>query len=353
VHIDRHIGIQEFKNDMALTDEEIATIVRWADSGAPLGDMADLPPAIEWPDGRDWLLEAVYGRPPDLVVQTPPYTVSANGLDHWWMPEVEVTEEMLDRPRYIMANETRPSSPHGQQVTHHANSNISNYGVGKPYDIYPHDTGQLLSPGDVVGFNVHYYPIGEEVTDDVVEVGLWFYPEGEEPKLATRGDRSFRSFRTLGGERVQELVLPPHGHQVLQGFHVLNTPARIHSFRGHMHLLGSGMSMEAIYPDGRAEMLSKIGNWQHNWHTTFLYEDHVMPLLPKGTVIVITAWYDNSASNPNNPDPDQWVVFGRRTVDEMSHAWVGITYIEDEEYFEALVAERDREMQIASGGGGE
>ena len=56
------------------------------------------------------------------------------------------------------------------------------------------------------------------------------------------------------------------------------------------------------------------------------------PLLPKGTILKITSWYDNTSANPNNPDPNQWVGFGDRTVDEMGHAWVNITYMSDEDY---------------------
>jgi len=111
--------------------------------------------------------------------------------------------------------------------------------------------------------------------------------------------------------------------------------------------------MEAVYPDGRVEVLGKAG-WHPAWHITYMYEDHVAPLLPQGTVLIITAWYDNTANNPWNPDPDTWVVHGRRTGDEMSHMWVGISYYNDEE-FASLVAERERlleDMGMTTAGGG-
>jgi hypothetical protein len=53
----------------------------------------------------------------------------------------------------------------------------------------------------------------------------------------------------------------------------------------------------------------------------------------------VTAWYDNTRGNKNNPDPDQWVGYGDRTVDEMAHAWMNVEYLTDDEY-KALVAER-------------
>ena len=72
---------------------------------------------------------------------------------------------------------------------------------------------------------------------------------------------------------------------------------------------------------------------------TYIYEDEVQPLLPKGTVLMFHSQFDNTASNPINPDPDQWVLFGARGVDEMSHGWVGMTPLTQEEY-ERLAAQR-------------
>ena len=162
---------------------------------------------------------------------------------------------------------------------------------------------------------------------------------------------SWSSQRGLGsaegrgrGLTVQQVVLPPHGRAVTQGFHVLQENTRIHSCRGHMHLRGASQSMEAIFPDGHSEILCKV-NWNGEWHINYLFEDHVMPLLPKGTVLILTAWYDNTAANPVNPDPDQWVIFGRRSADEMSHMWIGATYLSDED-FEYLKAQRQQRLAL-------
>jgi hypothetical protein len=57
----------------------------------------------------------------------------------------------------------------------------------------------------------------------------------------------------------------------------------------------------------------------------------------------VTAWYDNTRANKNNPDPDQWVGYGDRTVDEMAHAWMNVVYFNDEEY-KALQAERKAKL---------
>ena len=358
-HVDRNIGIQEFKNDVSLSEEEIATIAAWVDAGAPMGHPADAPPPIEWPSGRDWRLESMLGRPPDIIVRSDPFDVPAQGLDQWWTPVTPI--DGLDGPRWVLANETKPSEL-GRRVTHHGNTSVrrtvdgeetragfSNFGIGKPYDIYPENTGMLVQPGDDLSWNLHYYPVGTAVADDQVEVGLWLYAEGEEPLFATAGDQSFSSYRS----RDQEMVIPPNSRQITQGIHVLQTNARIHSFRVHEHLIGTGQSLEAVFPDGRVEILGKAG-WHPSWHITYLYEDHVAPLLPKGTVLIVTAWYDNTENNPWNPDPDTWVMHGRRTGDEMSHMWIGISYFDDTQ-FEYLVAERERvleELGVATAGGG-
>jgi hypothetical protein len=99
------------------------------------------------------------------------------------------------------------------------------------------------------------------------------------------------------------------------------------------------MTMEAILPSGQTQMLSHVSNFQFNWHNSYVYMDDAAPLLPKGTIIRITAWHDNTAANAANPDPNVWVGYGDRTVDEMAHAWVNVTYMADSD-FEAEVAAR-------------
>ena len=354
-HIDRDVGIQEFKNDASLSDAQSQTVAQWVDGGALEGDPSKAPPAPVIPSESDWRLEAQFG-PPDLIIRSTPFSMAAVGLDNWWTPEITI--EGISGPRWIMANETRPSFPQGRKVVHHANttltpagaergSGLTNFGIGKPYDIYPENTGQLVNPGDKLAFNIHYYPYGEPVVDDVVEVGLWFFPESVTPRFATEGDVQWDSQRSVSVDgatyTAQQLVIPPHGTLTTQGIQVLDQPTRIHSCRGHMHFRGSSQQLEAVYPDGRTEVLCRV-NWNSHWHITYLFEDDVMPLLPKGTVLLVTAWYDNTANNPVNPDPDQWVIFGRRTGDEMSHMWIGTTYLSDEDY-EFL--ESQRELKIA------
>jgi hypothetical protein len=107
---------------------------------------------------------------------------------------------------------------------------------------------------------------------------------------------------------------------------------RVENFQPHMHLRGKAMSMEAILPDGKTEMLSFVDDFEFNWHVNYVYTPEVAPLLPKGTILRFTSWHDNTSANRYNPDPNQWVGWGDRTVDEMAHAWVNITYMDDADY---------------------
>ena len=355
-HLDRTVGIQAYDNEASLTDEEITTIVAWVDGGTLRGDDADMPGPPELAEGGAWQLEEQLGRPPDMIVSSAAYDVIANGQDQWWGPTQTI--EGLDEERWIKGYEFKPAYPMGLRVVHHGHANlrvggrtlgIAHYGVGKRYETFAEGTGMLIPAGEAqVTWNLHYFPVGEQVDGDVVDVGLWFYPEGEEPQIQTRGEVLMRVDRMNGMPRGGDILIPPYGRQVLQGVHVLQRPTLINSFRPHMHMRGKEMSMEAIYPDGRREMLGKVSDYRHIWQLSYQFEEDAKPLLPAGTTLLLTSVFDNSAENPLNPDPTQWVVFGRRGVDEMSHMWVGLTNLEQEEYDRLMAERQQREQPIAA-----
>ena len=351
-HIDKNVGVTKFKNDISLSDEQIATIVRWADAGAPQGDPKDMPAAKQWPAENEWKAARELGQP-DIVVKSSAYTMPAHHQDVWWRPtsDIGVTE-----PRWVKAVEVRPGSMPGRKITHHAvaylvqndpdslapgtdpllNSRayMMEWAIGKGYDEYRPNTGKLLLPGSQISWDVHLHAVGEEIRDNV-ELALWLYPKGEEPKYRTflTGFQALRGFQTskaAGGSR--NVDIPPNTITVADNYTVLNKAARLENFQPHMHLRGKAMAVDAILPDGTVQNVSYVGNFNFNWMTNYIYEDDAAPVLPKGTMIHVTAWYDNTRANPHNPDPEQWVGFGDRTVDEMGHAWMNVTYMSDEEY---------------------
>ncbi len=356
--IDKTVGIQHFANDASLTDDQIAKIVSWVDAGAPMGNPKDMPSAKTWPNDNGWVLAKQYGQP-DLILKSDDYTMPAHGQDVWFKP---LTDVPITEPRWVRAVEMRPGTPEGRKIMHHVlarllqdepNANaetrraaaggddaaaggggggmgnaglLMEWAVGKNYDIYRPDTGKLLLPGSKIWWELHIHAVGEQIRDHA-ELGVYFYPKGQEPK--------HRTYLTLFGGTAttsSRLDIPPNTVQQTQGYHVLARPARLENFQPHMHLRGKAMALEAILPDGTTRMLSFVDHFNFNWMTNYIYAADAAPVLPKGTIIHVTAWHDNTRANPNNPDPDQWVGYGDRTVDEMAHAWVNVTYLSDEEY---------------------
>jgi hypothetical protein len=199
------------------------------------------------------------------------------------------------------------------------------WAIGKGYDLYRPDTGKLLLPGEKISWDQHIHAVGEEVTSGS-EVGLWFYPKGYQPK-----HRSYLIGFT-GINRAKGLDIAPNSISHTEGFTVLKENTIITNFQPHFHLRGKAMQVEAILPDGSTQIISYVGNFNFNWMTNYIYADDAAPAFPKGTVIHVSAWYDNTKANKNNPDPDQWVGYGDRTVDEMAHSWMNVVYISDDEY---------------------
>lgn len=354
---DSHVGVQELQNDWRMSEEDIKTIVDWVDAGAPEGDPADLPEPISYPEIGEWRFGAKYGEP-DHIIKSAAWDVPANGQDLWWEPEVETG---ITESRCIKAIETLPSrEAHGS--THHANSffsvlneetgeferfgRLSEYAYGKLGEEVPLDACRVAPANSHVSWSIHYYPDGKAVADDQVTVGIWYHDEDFDAEEAYEQD--LRSYALQGGD----FDIPPHGKLMTQGFHTFDHPVRVDSWQPHLHLRGVGMTLEAFYPEtGRREVLSSATNWNAGWNHSHIYEDGHQPLLPAGAIMILTGWYDNTADNPRNPDPDQWVGTGQRTTDEMSHAWIAITHL-DEEGYERMVAERESEPITMNIGGG-
>src|SRR5262245_28597887 len=115
-HIDKTVGIHEFKNDRSLTDRQIATIVGWVDAGSPKGDPRDMPALKVWPDESIWNSTGMCSQP-DLIIRSPKYTVPAVAPDAWFKPAVDTG---ITEPRWVRAIEIRPGTVKGRRVTHHA-----------------------------------------------------------------------------------------------------------------------------------------------------------------------------------------------------------------------------------------
>jgi len=362
-HIDRSVGVQQFKNDMSLSEEQISTIVRWVDGGAPQGNRKDMPPPRPLVTDNEWQgVRDGYG-PPDLVIRSPEYTMAANHQDVWYRPTSDIP---ITEPRWARMVEIRPTTLKGRRILHHSiaylvlnndpdavntgtatggvtdrsslddlvnrRPQLMEWAVGKGYDLFRPGTGKLIVPGEKISWDQHIHAVGEEITSGS-EIGVWFYKKGEEPKK-----RSYLVAFT-GLKQGRSLDIPPNSFSMTEGFTVLKQNALLENFQPHFHLRGKSMQVEAILPDGSSQIISYVGNFNFNWMTNYIFADDAAPVLPKGTIVHVTAWYDNTKANKNNPDPDQWVGYGDRTVDEMAHAWINVVYLTDDEYKE-LAAKR-------------
>ena len=356
---DRNVGIQDLKEDWRLSNDQIQTIVDWVDQGAPLGNADEVPALPDMPDASDWAMSAQFG-PPDIVVQSTPIDVPADGNDMWHRPVVPVG---LTEDRCIKAVQVKPAG-NAASVVHHAIANLqvpqpdgsvareqraTEYAMGKFGEIIPDNVCRKVSAGAEVSWDIHLFPgglgaiaPGTVIPNNVVELGIWLQPEGYQAEYDQ--DLSLYGFE----EGQTEMLIPPHGKVMTQGYDVFDHPVRIDSWQPHGHLRMRAASLEIFYPEtGRTEVVSMISNWSATWHQSHIYGDDAAPLVPAGAVLIQKEWFDNTADNPNNPDPDQWVNYGSRTADEMSHGWMAITHL-DEEGYQKLVAEREAKKAAVS-----
>jgi hypothetical protein len=359
-HLDRHIGIQAFKDDPSLTDEQIATISKWVDSGAPRGNPSDMPPLRQFADNSQWQI----GKP-DIVVKFPAYTVPAAGPDLFGNLYADVP---ITKDRYIKAIQTRAATAASRKVVHHALSYsvddpagvdtnaddstgvdggqfLVEYASGKNAEVYPEDAGVLLQAGKKAMVSYHLHSIGEE-TKAEIELGMVLYPEGYVPK-------NIRWSKQLA-QPTADLDIPAGTVARVDGYTILHKPARIIAFQPHMHIRGKRQCLELIYPTSGSAARTEVvncANFNYNWHLTYNYADDVQPLVPAGTILHTISWHDNSSANRFNPDPKNWVGDGQRTIDEMGFAWIGWYDLTEEEYKTQLAERKTAQQKNATSTG--
>ena len=342
-HVDRSIGIQQFKNDPSLLDSEIETIVKWVDGGAPLGNPADMPPPRTFGDPNAWQIGE-----PDIIVRFPKYLVPAESPDLYGELFADIP---IDEDRYIKAIQTRSATPESHKVVHHALSYtvspeaiqgdmsteggqfLVEYASGKAAEVYPDGSGVLLKAGDKARVSYHTHSYGED-TRMAIELGMVLYPKGYVPS-------KIRWSKQLA-QPTTPLDIPPGTVARSDGYVVMHKPARIIAFQPHMHLLGVKQCLELIYPTEGASAKTEVVNcinFNNSWHLTYNYTDDVQPLVPAGTILHNMQWHDNTPANPRASDPRNWVGNGSRTVDEMGFFWLGWIEMTQDEY-EREVAER-------------
>jgi hypothetical protein len=352
-YIEKDIGIQRYKTDVSLSDDEIAKIGKWADSGAPRGDASDMPAPLTFADANTWQI----GKP-DLVVVTPDVHMKAVSPD-WW-GDAGSAETGLTEDRYVAAveikevNDSRSkpgrSTIGGLFVYHHAIMAVTGGGgggagfstwpiheVGRNGDVFDPDAGKLLKAGSRVGFpNVHLHANGKDTTAHL-EVGFKFHPKGYQPKMQER-------LITIGTGDLD--IRPMEANQKVEAFFTLPQPMKLTVFEPHMHAAGVRMCLDAIW-DAKIETLSCSG-YDHNWVRVYQYAKDAAPLLPRGTILRVTGYFDNTPANKNVVDPRNWSGLGHRSIDNMEILLLQGVGLSDGQFQEEMTARR-QELSLADG----
>jgi mono/diheme cytochrome c family protein len=370
-HADAHVG--RWANDRSLTQAEIDTVAAWVDGGAKEGSAKDLPPAPQFASG--WTI----GKP-DVVFEMPAaYTLKPGGPDEIQYFEVDpgFTED-----KYVQLAEARPNN---REIVHHIivfvrpprkdgsrqlsreevaarrkrweqesihfvegtlvrtkpdavvvddGCTLPNGGGGSRRDgTGAEDEGLLLAgwapgmnqltldagtvkrvpAGSKLLFQVHYSSfLTPKTFTDRSSVGLVFAKQPPQKLVHTRGI-SNHYFRIPAGAE---------NHRATACW-TTKDDIRVLNFMPHMHLRGKAMKYEAFYPDGRREVLLNVPKFDFSWQTVYYAKEPLF--IPKGTKILVTAWYDNSAQNKFNPDATKDVRWGDPTYEEMLIGWLDYT----------------------------
>jgi mono/diheme cytochrome c family protein len=370
--IEKNVGIQHFKDDPSLSDEEIATIATWVDTGARLGNPADMPPPRQFTDTNAWAIGE-----PDLIIDSPLMTVEAVAGDYHdpylgavptgltedrWIAAWEVKEY---RPGEIQRAPGRPGGNNYLVLHHQVMSSLTTeeggaggegdggddrrkgafnyvYEVGQNAQYVPNDVGVALKAGGKIYFNsTHLHSIGKEVKFHS-RIGFKLHPKGYQPKYP-QGTSGLRRGNDAGGLGA-ELDIPGNSDNVrYDKFYRMDKPAQLVNFEPHLHASGTRMCAEAMYPDGRIEMLNCSG-YNHAWVKTYTYQEDYAPLLPTGTILHLIAWYDNTGKNPRVVDPRNWRGLGHRSIDDM-FIFLGKFIYYSEEEFKEVVAAREAKLK--------
>jgi uncharacterized protein (TIGR03437 family) len=334
-------GCGNFRDVRQLTDAEIATISQWADGGAPEGDPADLPPALNFPDG--WALGE-----PDLIIQpdenyTPPkdrdmyrcFTVPVSIRGDRFVQAIDVRAGNKKLVHHVIAY-TDPDNASkalddrdpGPGYTSFGGPGYTNYGMlggwapgARPF-FNPDGIGTKVNNNSRIVFQVHYHPCqtatcgqsSPKDETDRTQIGIYYAKAPVKQTL---------QYLPL----VNTTFAIPAGndnYRVTAGF-TSPLAAKIVNMTPHMHLLGKNIKVEMTLPGQTTpNCLVNIDKWDFRWQGTYTYQEPIA--IPVGARLNLTTHFDNSAANPNNPNsPPKIVRWGEETTDEMALAFIGFT----------------------------
>jgi len=304
-HADPRYG--EFGNCRTLSADELDKLISWIDNGTPEGDKKDLPEPIAYTEG--WQIDK-----PDFVFKLPEEVkIPAEGAVRYKYFE---TKTDFNEDVWIEAAEARPGN---RAVVHHIivfyndpNSHgdlddgwIVAYAPGDSPLQLSGRRARLIPKGATLIWQMHYTPTGKPEIDRS-ELALRLYKGKEPPEhnVKTRG---------LYNRRLSVPAGAPHYR--VASTRTFERDTTILTFMPHMHLRGKSFEYKFIYPDGREQIALSVPQYDFNWQTSYQLKEPL--LIPAGTRMECTAYFDNSAANPFNPNPNSIVRWGEQTWDEM------------------------------------
>ncbi len=329
-------GIRKYHDDNRLADWEIRILQEWNRGEKPMGDPTKAPALPEFPAG--WELGE-----PDLVFEVPkPVKLAAEGSDEY---RCFVFKTDFKETRYITAMDFKPGN---RRVAHHVLVYTDGGGdaverdradqdgqegfvapgvidLGFTPDDMPYIWGPgvrprhmppgvafKLKPGTALVVQVHYHRTGVEETDQS-KLGIYFAKEP--PKKVANVEMVFDGLLHLPAN--EKRIVRTHNYYIQRD-------SIVYRVLPHMHNLGKEMKIEVKRPDGKRETLVQVKGFDFKWQIEYALQEPVF--VPKGSMIVVTGIFDNSASNPTNPNnPPKPVIFGPNSDDEMLMALVTIS----------------------------
>ncbi|HTZ56931.1 MAG TPA: cytochrome c [Acidobacteriaceae bacterium] len=329
---------EKFENNRSLTQAQIDTIAAWVDAGAPEGNPKDMPPAISYVAG--WTIPK-----PDKIYQLPhAFPIPATGIMDYqyviiptgftkdtWVQDVEAAPSDRSVVHHIVAYVRTPGSnyfkdqpkeqffiaPPAKTGEKAAKDDVPSdwlvgYAPGQPPDMFEPGQAKLIPAGSDIVLELHYMPEGKATTDQS-NLGLVLAKEPPAERVMTL---------SAGNEKFS--IPPGDPNYRVDASFTFRREVTLLGMHPHMHMRGKDMSYRLVFPDGTTRDILNVPHY--NWRWQLWYNLAKPIVLPAGTRVECTAHYDNSANNPENPDPTKTVTWGQQSFDEMMVCFFNVAF---------------------------
>ena len=330
-------GCGDFADARVLSQDQIDTLAKWVDNGAPEGNASDAPTALKFDGG--WAL----GQPDLVLSNAQPYTPPASGdmyrcftmptnlTSDQYVAAIDVKPGDRNTVHHVIAfidttgesaNLERQDAEPGYQcfggpgfsITNLNSSTLGGWAPGARPVMLPDSVAYLLPANSRVVLQVHYHPHSGNPLPDQTQIGIYY--------AKTKPTKLLRVLPLINNT----FTIPPNdaNYRVTAEFTVPFVDTHIWLIAPHMHLLGRKMQVTAAQPNGLQQCLININDWDFNWQGMYRYKNPIAA--PAGTKLSLEAFYDNSTANFRNPNfPPKPVSWGEQTTDEMCIAFLGFT----------------------------